>query len=688
MSNTNRFDEKVGLLREATIVGYDPINDTIDIQLNNAQALKGKSRISIPAPTPHVLFQNNGLFIGTNPIVGTPIIVGQGSGNQYYFVSFKAVNLDILPQLKSGELLIRSSDDAKITLDVSNNIRIGSDTNNIHINTGDKNNPKTNLISFNFENENHFTEASRQVNGLIKRDLKINVSGFDQDTKLENDDYDRFYQIIGMDPSATSNDIITGPNKNPPLVEHRELIYEFQNQSEVTNDLTESIQYGSSKQPVTDYNFPNRRKSRADVLSLTLLEPNYLMETIKGTVVDIFGNILDLNRMPLPVGKDQNTIRPELSKDKQNSFLKIKELERKSLAYHFEINARKDFNQISNNSNSTLDLLDINSNSDNSRLRSRFFIDIDKEGQFKINVPASSEKGNIPLLTRYENRSSYDPSDNNNPNKLLYNQDNLDIFLDSFAASKSELSETGFSFGANKGSIKLEGENGEAAPIDRITNSHIKHGTAHHDILKTCWTLQDKDFINYQTGAAGTITVDIGSIPTLKNIVSETIKVSGDGNFDQGGPNAGGRSGSINLDGSIEFNIGANTVDRQSLWLDLAGGSVINLGRDRNLRSAIIGADGDIYMQIGGYGLTGDSRFIKDANGKFGAVFDVRIMTSGGYSHMIRFDDKGFTLMTPGNAAFHAKGNLKISSDANLDIDCETLTLQGRMVLKEFGGTI
>lgn len=679
---SHNFDEKVGLLREATIVGYDSIADTIEVQLNTAPAVKGKSRISMPAPTPHVLFQNNGLFIGTSPVIGTPIVVGQGSGNQYYFVSFKADNKPLVPELKSGTLLLQSSNDSKITLDLSNAINIGSDTNKIHIETGNKNKPKTNLISINFENENHFTQAYREVGGLVKRDLQINVTGFDQDSKLEDDSYDNIYKIIGMDPSATPNDIIMGPTKNPPFVEHREMVYEFQYQSNVTTDLIESLQYGNSKQPAITYNFPNRRKSRADTLSLTLLEPNYLMETVKGTVIDIFGNILDLNRTPLPVGKDQNTIRAEVSKDKVASYLKIREIERKSLAYHFEINARKDFNQKSNNVTSTLDLLDINSNENSSRLRSRFFIDVDKEGQFKINVPASSEKGNIPLLTRYENLSTYDPSDSGNPNKLLYNKDNLDIFLDSFAAAPADLVDSGVSFASARGSISLQDENGEAAPIDRITKAHIKHGTAHHDILQTCWAFANHDFLDYQYGTSTNTTVDLNSIPLLEDIVTDTIKIGGTGLPDAGGPNAGGRSGSINLDGMLELNIGANTIDRQSLWADFAGGSVINLGRDRKLRSALVSADGDICIQVGSYGLVGDSRFIKDQNGIVSSVFDLRVMTAGGQTHMIRFDGNGFTLMAFGNMAMHASGNIKISADANIEIDCESLTVLERMILK------
>ncbi len=410
------------------------------------------------------------------------------------------------------------------------------------------------------------------------------------------------------------------------------------------------------------------------------------METIKGTVVDIFGNILDLNRIPLPIGKDTNTLK-EISTNKVKAFSTIKEPERKSLAFHFEINTKKDLNQKSSNNISTLDLLNINSNSDNSRLRSRFFIDIDKEGQFKINVPASSEKGNIPLLTRYENRSSYDTEDNNNPNKLLFDNNNLDIFLDSFATGKVSLGEKDFIYSKEKGSINIQDNKSEAAPIDRITNAHIKHGTAHHDILNTAWTLQTDKFINYQVGTNKNITVDISKIPLLENVVSNVIKVSGDGNFDNGGPNAGGRSGSINFDGMLEFNIGANTVDRQSLWMDLAGGSILNLGRDKNMRSAVIAADGDVIMQVGGMGIEGDSRFIKQ-NGFYGAVFDLRVTTKGGYTHMFRCDSNGVTIMSPGNVAIHAAGNLKLSSDSNIEMDAESVIIQQRLVNKVFGGSI
>lgn len=666
---SNIFNEEVALLRRAAIESFDEERGVIKVKLNNATTGSNNPAIDIPAP--HALFYNNGLFIGTKPKPGTPIVVSQGSGGQYFFVSFLAENLPIVPELKLDELLIQGNENTFIKLNTKNDINIGSNNNRIHINSIE------NYISTNFYNQFNFTQAARKVEGSVKRDRLININ-YDQNSKLEDDSYNTKFITIGLDPSTSTNSSITGSSKNPPFAEQRELIYEFQYLSDIDNDLSESILYNGGGTNNQDFILPNRRKSRSDTLSLTLASPNYLMEIIKGTVIDIFGNILDINRKPLPVGVDQNTIRAEKTSDKAAAFLKIKEIERKSLAYHFEINARKDLA----GKNGQIVLPDINSNTDYARNRSRFFVDIDKEGQFKINVPASSETGNVPLLTRYENYSTFGPEDNNNPNKLIFREDNLDIFHDSFAAPAATPINSGFSYSNERGSIQIKDGTADAAPIDRITQSHIKHGTAYHDLLQTCYAQQNNNFINYQAGTSKNLTVNINDITPLTNIVSTIINISGNS------ANAGGRSGSINFDGSIEMNIGANTVDRQSLWLDTAGGIVANVGRDLKNRSAILSMNGDVIIQIGGFGVVGDSRFIKENNGSIGAVLDLRIFTDGGYCHIIRADKNGITIMTPGNLAVHSKGNMKFSSDSNIELDAETVTIQQRMVLKEFGGSI
>ena len=677
MFNPNLFDESVGLLKTGTIVGYKPNEGIILVKLNEATPPSTNSPVEVPFPSS--LYYNNGTFIGSTPDIGTPIIIGQGSGNKYYyFVSFLAEDPDFIPTLNVGELLIQRNEDTKITLDDDNNIVIGSINKRIHANTD------RNLLSHNFDEQFSFTQASRNINGLVKRDLRINKN-FPQDLKLESDDYDKYYYVIGLDPSVSVN-IVSGSKKNPPFVEKREQVYEFQYDADVSDNLTESQLYTNDDPNPTDFNFINRRSSRADTMSLTLAAPNYLMESVKGTVIDIFGNILDLNRVPIPVGKRQNTIKTDISEDKVESYLSIKELERKSIAYHFEINARKDLV----GKNGAIALPDVESNADYGRNRSRFFIDVDKEGQFKINVPASSDTGNIPLLTRYENYSTL----TDNPNQLIYREDNLDIFQDSFAApdfARFQDSDTPNEIdtgSTNRGSIEVKDGDAQGTPIDRITEKHIKHGSPYHDILSTCYALSGTDYIRYQADPAdsGFRNIDVDDIAEsnehLSKIISDVINISGDN------ANAGGRSGSINLDGSLEFYVGANTIDRQSMWLDFAGGVVGNIGRDLNNTSMALGMDGDVYMQIGGIGVATDSRFIQQNNGTYGAVLDLRVLTDGGYTHIIRIDNSGIKIMTPSFLQIHSSQGIKVSTDGTMDLQAEVMTLQERMVLKGSGGSI
>lgn len=666
MPNANLFNEEVGLLRRGWITDYDSTTGQLFVKLNNAPLTSNNPEISVQAP--HAMFYNNGLFIGTVPYIGTPVVVSQGSGGEYHFVSFLAENQDLVPELNDGELLIRSNERTKITLDLDNKIVIGSDGNRIELNTNN------NYISTNFHNQFKFSQAGLKVDGIVKRDLVRNTI-YDQNFKLENNNYDGEMYVVALDPTASVNNVITGSSKNPPFVEQRELTYEFQQISDIADDLTESTGYSDTGTKNQNYKFPNRRKSRADTLSLSLVAPNYLIETVKGTVVDIFGNILDLNRYPLPVGKDTNTLRPDKSTDKVKSFLNIKEIQRKSLAYHFEINARKDLS----GKGGQVALPNIQSSDNYARDRARFFVDIDKEGQFKINVPASSEKGNIPLLARYENYSTYGTEDNGNPNKLVQLDNNQDIFLDSFVSLPFQPTNK------SRGSVSIKyGDGAEATPIDRLTKAHIRHGMVYHDIMQTCFAHQTNDWIkNIQAGTTTSKTVDLSTIPPLKTIVSDTILVSGNQ------ANAGGRSGSINMDGSLELNIGANTVDRQSLWMDLAGGMVSNIGRDIRGRSAIANMSGDFYLQIGGIGVAGDSRFKEDIKGEVkGAVMDLRVLTNGITAHIIRIDDTGITIMTPQDLRIHSKGNMAITSDSDIRIECETLTIQERMLNKVFGGSI
>jgi hypothetical protein len=668
-----------GLLQVATIKNYTD-NNRIEIIIGSSPRL-------YTIDMPYSLFYDNGICIGSLPAKNSQILVEQALGGSYYFVSFLNQKSGYAPSLHEGELLIKSSDNTQITLH-ENDIVIGAPSkgddfnedindpayNRLHINTkhGES------LINSSFSEIFNFTQASRNVNGLIKRDL-ANNNNYPVDFQLTTDDiaYTSTCKIIGLNPEIDHSKN-SGGFKNPAFIEQRELIYEFEYDSNILNDFHEQFLYAPLKLPIENNVLIPRRSKRSDTLSLTLASPNYLIETIKGTVVDIYGNILDLNRLPLPIKKIENNNDAE-------KFSLIKELERKSIAYHFELNARKDL------SKSKGGLPNIDSNADYARDRSRFFIDIDKEGQFKINVPASSEKGNVPVLTRYENKSTF--YENNDPNNLIpfsNEGDNIDIYLDSFAApfvNNYKIDPVDLTK-ENRGSISIKDLDADALPNDRITKKSIKHGTAYHDILATCYSFLEEARIAYGNEVLDPTykNIDVKSIMDsnkhLEKIVTNEIKINGNN------ANAGGRSGSINLDGSLELNIGANTIDRQSLWVDTAGGMVANIGMDNSQKSLAMNLDGNVYIQIGSTDITSVSTDSRFSNNIVEGIVDIRVLGTGIFSTMIRIDKEGIKIMTPQNLSIHCGQNINITSDATIRVDSEHLILQGREVMKEFAGSI
>jgi hypothetical protein len=692
-----------GLFRIGTIEKVYPESHKMKVRFRDTSANLQEVSNNPPVDIYYPLTNNNGMFIGSIPSEGTNAVFGVDGSNQYYFVSYTTENRDQIPDLSKNKLYLYANENSLITLNKLNNnigdIIVGSNETNIYTHL-DPQDADQNLIRLNFDNEQHITQAYRKFVGTIKRESREPVEkyNFSLDSRINSEKYDNFYDIVSLDPTIPHNSAENTKSKNPPFVENRELIYEFVERANVQNDIDESSIY-TGKPNTYKYKITNRRKTKSDTLSLSLSYPNYLIETIKGTVVDIFGNILDLNRFPLPVGKNQNTLNPKVSTNLSQSYLGIKALERKSVAYHFEINARKDF-KIDKTDGYISDLFGFNQKfptADYGKNRSRFYVDIDKEGQFKLNVPASSETGNIPLLTRYENFSNINNEDSNNPNKLIYHKDSLDILHDSFACPKFLLTNTVDDWGdaeqagtysKTPGSITLL-DNKAPIPIqDRRYDDksvHIKHGTAYHDILSTCYAHQSMDLITNYISSEITpfyaAIIEPLKLEVLKNVVSDTITVSGEG------ANAGGRSGAINFDGSIELNVGANTVDRQSLWLDTAGGIVANIGRDKKDMSAAISMNGNVFFQVGGFGVLGDSRFVKYNNDYVGAVLDLRVLHEGYTSTMIRIDNNGVTITTPTNFAIHATGDISITG-GTLNIDVEECIIQGRGVNKEAGGSI
>lgn len=651
---------KAGLFLTGTIKKYNG-NGKVTIILNTA-SIASQYQSEIEASIPSSWIGTEGEFAGGYPKVGSTVRVVQGHNGKWACLGYEAdaftfsnktteilsgLSLNNLRDLKPDRYLIRTKKNNRLYLDPKG-FSVGNSVYSLDLND--------NTIKSNFKQEITFTESNRIISGEIKRDIQPNSSRNLINSTLTSIDYDSSLTTIGMDPSAIvshRNSKLTA--RNPALAESREVVYEFAHDYKFGSYDEEFSNYIST---LNNHEIVPSSKSdnRTVPLALTLEQPNNLIETIKGTVVDSFGNILDINRNILPIGK-LDKISLKRNQDKDFAYKEIIRELRKSITYHFEINSRKHID-------GELNVPIPEDTSDYARDRSKFSIDIDKEGQFKINVPASSETGNIPLLTRYENYSVLASKQNSEIHPDSFNKppDLKDIYLENFAGyTNIGLSDTDNQF------------DGYQSPIDRITEKPIKLGTAYHDITNTCY--QFLSSAPYIEAGKKLVFFDENNLLNkqwipLEKIVSDNIIITGDN------ANAGGRSGTINLDGFLSLNIGANTIDRQSLWIDTAGSIIQNIGRDKNNISHAASFDGYVFWQIGGPGIpnTYDSRFEDQDDAYRNGALDIRVMINGQLA-IFRIGEEGISIISPGRINIASQQDIILKSNSNIKFEAPNIVM-------------
>lgn len=643
---------KFGLTRRATILKYNG-DGTVTIALDEIGLQQEPQNYTVPMPL--AWSGPDGEFIGGYPARGSSVTVRQAQGGQWFVENFipsrgAFTTRDLLSVLRPGRAVIQVKNGNRLFVDPDVGVQIGDSDTFIHAD------PNRDIFSHNFRTELAFTEAMRTIRGIVKRDLVENSTRNILGSSLDSHVYDDSLFSVAMDPTTTVATKSSGDRvRNPPLIEMREIIYEYAESYNVLKDNDEASRTTDEKSFIAPLD-NGRRDSRADALALGLDFPNHLIESIKGTVVDTFGNILDINRTPLPIGKiDKFSLRK--NPDKSEAVAGIKAQHRKALAFHWEMNAKKSGSiDPTTGIDSIVSPPDPNSNSDYARLRSRLFLDIDKEGQIKANIPASSETGNIPLLARYENYSVLLSKKDGSldPNTISKNATLQDIFLDNYAG---------------KPGIKLSSSDstldGYTSPIDRLTDKPIMLGTAFHDITKMCSTFlaDGGPLVAYDSDNT------LNQTKPYDKIVSDTIIVTG--------PNAngGGRSGMFTMDGFVAINIGANTIDRQSMWLDLAGGVVSQIGRDRRGISYAAKLDGDMIIEIGGAGIGNsfDSRFANENDGARAGVLDVRVLKGDGLMTIVRIDQAGIKISTQGRLDIEAEQTINFKSRSDIYFSAENI---------------
>lgn len=724
----NRYSSPVARRAVVTKVNYD------DGVIHTKWLDEEGSGPIVPIPHPSPNKGGSGVYIGIK--VGSQILLSMGAYKSYYPVailptmsyyssditSIQEVDFDDVgfPSIRTGEVILQGPtgsqirlnnnsvlDEVSITNEFDEGIKIGGgrDSFRCSIQTSSP---------INYVIAPYGIEAS----GIVRRDVKVEnaeesfvdfLTGLESEQTLEEIGWDPSKQVSylsgGMGESTKGQ---TGGKiyRNPAFVEKRNIIYEFGRDWNVGTFGEEKSYLESSVPPIPDSE--ERSERRSNVFGLSLHNPNELMENISGTAIDIFGNMIDINRRKLetPVGDNINNLIA-------NTF----EQSRHTIAYHMEINARKGIRfdsskQLTNKPTQFIDISEsINSVANNARDRSRWFIDVDKEGLTKINIPATSETGNIPVLARYENSSTLDIGLDGNPSingrslddsrKLYRNEKNRDIFTEQFGPG-------GIIINGNSPDNRMSGKNTNwiddgSNKSQPLMKENIEAGTAFHDITQTAWALiknnlnksADDVIFNGLTAAEEGLRAVSKEINANVPTDSSEIATRNDSGLLNNQPNAGGRSVNMNLDGSLETSIGANTIDRVSWILDTAGALIWRLGRDRAGRSAIIHADGTIAMEVGGFDYIGesgddevDTRFVGNGTGEREDVLklDKYQFRSGKVILKIRrakqdnsgpeeddtlliIDESGITIDTPGRLNLISGQDMSLISKSRIILD-------------------
>lgn len=622
--------------------------------------------VRCPIPQPYA-GRGGGVLVG--PEKDTMVLLASGPMNKWFIVGFVPdvsfytdvddgeagdeirYNETAYPKVGQGEICLKGN--------VGNRIDFFN-TGNIGIDAGIGNKSydlelSTFAQSFftRVDNKYTFTEAGHAIEGLVKRNLndfedKDQLGAIDF---LTGESYEKLLTTIGRSPADETHMRTTTITKetvrNPPLIEKREVVYEYANSYAVRGFDDEARAIEKTDQDNLTVSIENlqgnpfaRENRRTDILDLNLRNFNHLIERTEGTVVDIYGNILDINRNIINV-PDVENFRGD-GNDSKN-LRRMYDFLRRSIKYHFEINTRK---PISATEPSRTDIDGV------AKKHSRFSVDIDGEGLTKINIPASSETGNIPVLSRYfVTRDPEDPDDGS-----FRDENNRDIKIAQFGAKSS----SGQFAGANI-------DNSDYAP-KTINDKKVTVGTAYHDLFNIASSIFEKGKFKDPNGTGGS------AVPPLSDTINNKIPEDGG----TGDANAGGRSLHMNLDGSMEMSVGADTVDNKSMVMDLQGGTISHFGRDKNNRSIIHQSDGDILIQVGGKG-------VKDADGRFdNSTIDhpgrIEIHLNRGEGQEPQYliiDEQGITVKVQGNAVYSSTGNTTISAGG-------TLLLHGELIF-EYG---
>lgn len=525
-------------------------------------------------------------------------------------------------------------------------------------------------------------DAGYEISGTIIRDKRTADFGTFDGVVIDHKygDLETFYEPVGRNPQRHINKIATSGTgflppltRNPPLVENIRVLYEFpddydigteaEEQEILSGGINQQKQYSTPEDYLEALNEVNRSAAkdpndrtvkRYNVFNFD--DRNKIIERIEGSAVDFYGNVIDLNRQPINIDFGEEN---KGNTTKENIVTKLNRLHRRGMVYHLSFNSRKE-----NEEQDTINKFIYKD-------KSKWFVDVDKEGLTKINIPSSSKFGNIPVLTRYESNAVYTKDVDITIENLQFGVGDTSIY----PAMLYELSTNITNNLSGKALV-------ETIDDEQIVGITEKSG-AYHNIITTAMRLMG-DF----------------SYDTKKGTASYALEPAISVDLERG--MQGGRSIFSNLDGSLELYVGADENDKKSFVLDTAGAIINRIGRDLNGRSIMTQADGDVFLQIGGVGATDaqgeDERFEDNSElQEFRpGTFMLQVVTQNSSSkrralaapgitnspttvpldQVIRITEDGMEVVLDGKLVLDISGDIELVSGANLNIRAPQILFQ------------
>ncbi len=281
------------------------------------------------------------------------------------------------PEMKPGRISLIGEGGGEVTLDESGGLAMKTSSGaGVHVRKRDS----RTATYINSEDVAIYTNGSRLISGPVRR-----ISGLQRNIFPKSDhntipldmdlDYHRVTDSIGLfSGSMPLRKTIAGHKRNPEMAEYRLVINEFAADASFTGFDNEVDRVKNLKSIFGDRKVRSRDREPTNALHLAEYE---LIEIIGGNVVDINKNVLDINYQPILFGESGGRVP---TKDEDLIYEEARLKSRRGIGYHF---------QLATNAAST----------DPSTSNTNFVFDIDKEGILKLNVPKSTDTGNIPFVS-------------------------------------------------------------------------------------------------------------------------------------------------------------------------------------------------------------------------------------------------------------------------------------------------